>query len=154
MRWQSSRTINAPATLVFRTVADPTEFQQAIGADPAVQFLTERHVGVGTRFRASRVNKGKMMAFEQEVTEYTPNRVVRMINVTHGVLWDSTFEIESSDNVSKLTLTMYSRTSNPIKRLMMRAIAPMVQRGLDKDLEATKAYAERVANGGSAVSGA
>jgi len=30
MRWQSSRSIQAPSDRVFRTVADPEEFQKAM----------------------------------------------------------------------------------------------------------------------------
>lgn len=86
------------------------------------------------------------MSFDQEVTEYVAGRHIRMLNLTHGVLWDSTFSITENDGASSLTLSMRSVTRNPLKRVMMRLIAPMVQRALDKDVEATKAYAEKAAD--------
>jgi uncharacterized protein YndB with AHSA1/START domain len=142
MRWTSLRTINAAAELVFRIVADPVEFQRAVGADPNVEFLTTQRAGVGARFRARRTNQGKEMVFEHEVTRHVAGQLVEMVNVTHGVLWDSTFEVNGNDRTATLSLTMSSKTSNPLKRLMMRFIAPMVQRALDKDMDAVKGYAE------------
>jgi len=144
MRWTSVRTINAPPDLVFRTVADPIEFQRAVGADPNIEFLTSRHAGVGARFRATRANKGRRMTFEQEVTQYESGHLVRMVNVTHGVLWDSVFEVHGNDRASTLALTMKSKTGNPVRQLMMLLISSMVQRALDKDMDATKGYAERL----------
>jgi len=146
MRWQSVRTIQASAPAVFRLIADPVEFQRAIGADPNVEFLSERHNGVGTRFRASRVNKGKAMSFEHEVTEYVPGQLVRMKNITHGVLWDSSLTVRPSGSASVLTLAMEAHTQKPFQRLLMRFIARTVQRALDKDLSAIAAYAEQPRN--------
>ena len=142
MSWHSSRSIEAPADAVFRAVADPVTFQHAVGADPAVQFLSEQRSGTGTRFRASRVTRGKTMSFDQEVTAYEPVRLVRMINTTHGVLWESTFEVQPQGAAATLTLTMSAATGNPLKKIMMRLIARMVQRALDADMDAVKRYVE------------
>jgi carbon monoxide dehydrogenase subunit G len=146
MPWQSTRSIDAPADAVFRVVADPVAFQRAVGADPDVQFLTPQKAGIGARFRASRVNRGKTMSFEQEVIAYEPDRLVRMINTTHGVLWDSTFEVQPRGSAASLTVTMRAETGNPLKKIMMRLIARMVQRALDQDMDAVKRHVEKRAS--------
>jgi hypothetical protein len=55
---------------VFRTVADPEEFQRAIPGGSNVEYLTASRSGVGTRFRSTRLMKGKPSTFELEMTEF------------------------------------------------------------------------------------
>jgi carbon monoxide dehydrogenase subunit G len=143
MRWTSSRTINAPVERVFRTVADPDEFQRAIPGGSSVEYLTPNRTGVGVRFRATRVMKGKPSTFEQEVTEFAPPEQVRLVNVTHGTVWDSTFRLQSDGGATVLTLTMDAQTERLLAWLMTRLIAGMVQQALDGDMDAVKAYCER-----------
>lgn len=143
MRWVTVRTINAPSDRVFRTVADPEEFHRAIPDGVKVEYLTTQHSGIGTRFRATRMNRGKPAAFDQEVVEYVPGRHIRMDNETHGTLWIGMFDVESKDAQSVLTLTMDSKTDRWLPRIMTRLIAPMVQKALEKDMDAVKAYCER-----------
>jgi carbon monoxide dehydrogenase subunit G len=135
MRWTSTRTIDAPADRVFRTVADPEEFQKAIPGGSSVEYLTPSRSGVGVKFRATRLMKGKPSTFEQEVTEFVPAEHVRLVNVTHGTVWDSTFRVRSDGRATVLTLTMDAQTE--------RLIARMVQKALDMDMDAVKAYCER-----------
>jgi hypothetical protein len=47
---------------------------EATSPDGAVEYLTPTRAGVGTRFRATRINKSKSMTFEQEVTDYVPGQ--------------------------------------------------------------------------------
>src|SRR5262249_50234189 len=143
MRWTSTRTINAPAERVFRAVADPEEFQNAIPGGSKVEYLTSSRTGVGTKFRATRLLKGRPSTFEQEVTEFVPPERVRLVNVTQGTVWDTTFRVQVDGGATVLTVTMDSRTERFVARLMTWLIAGMVQKGLDGDMDAVKAYCER-----------
>jgi carbon monoxide dehydrogenase subunit G len=143
MRWTSTRTIDAPADRVFRTVADPEEFQKAIPGGSSVEYLTPSRSGVGVKFRATRLMKGKPSTFEQEVTEFVQAEHVRLVNVTHGTVWDSTFRVRSDARATVLTLTMDAQTERLLARVMTRLIAGMVQKALDMDMDAVKAYCER-----------
>jgi uncharacterized protein YndB with AHSA1/START domain len=143
MRWIAARTINAPADRVFRTVADPEEFHRAIPDGVSVVYLTAARSGVGTKFRATRMNRGKPAAFDQEVIEYVPDKHIRMHNETHGTLWIGMFDVTAQSAQSVLTLTMDSKTDRWLPRIMTRLIAPMVQKALEKDMDAVKAYCER-----------
>src|SRR5437016_14634236 len=106
MRWISERTIDASPERVFRTVADPVEFQQATTGIGSVEYLTEQRSGVGTKFRAARMNGRRITAFTQEVTELVPGERIRLINVTHGTTWDSTFGVRPIGGATVLILTM------------------------------------------------
>jgi carbon monoxide dehydrogenase subunit G len=143
MRWTSVRTINATPDRVFLTVADPEEFQRAIPDGSSVEYVTAERSGVGVKFRSTRVTRGKAATFEQEVTEFVPGERVRMVNVTHGTLWDSTFHVRPVNNGAELTLTMDARTDRLPARVINRLIARMVQKALDRDMDAVKAYCER-----------
>ena len=143
MRWVAVRTINAPTNRVFRTVADPEEFHRAIPDGVKVEYLTTQHAGVGTRFRATRMSRGKAAAFDQEVMEYVPGKHIRMHNETHGVLWIGMFDVATKGGQSVLTLTMDSQTDRWLPRIMTRLIARMVQKSLEKDMDAVKGYCER-----------
>jgi uncharacterized protein YndB with AHSA1/START domain len=142
MRWVAERTINAAPDRVFATVADPAEFSKATGG-AGVEYLTAQRDGVGTKFRASRMNKNKLTAFDQEVTEYVPGERIRLVNVTHGTPWDSVFAVRADGDRSVLTLTMDAAPRSFVQRLMMPLIRGMVQKALDKDMDAVKAFCER-----------
>jgi uncharacterized protein YndB with AHSA1/START domain len=143
MRWTAVRTIDAAPDLVFRVVADPEEFHKVIPDGLSVEYLTPARSGVGMKFRATRLVNGSPAAFDQEVTEFVPGERLRMINVTRGTLWDGTFSVCWEANATVLTLTMDSVTDRLYARVMNFLIARMVQRSIDRDMDAVKAYCER-----------
>lgn len=53
------------------------------------------------------------------------------------------FDVRSDGNRTMLTLTMDSITRNLLARIVNRLIYRMVQQGIDKDMDAVKAYCER-----------
>jgi len=143
MRWRAERTIDAAPERVFALMANPEAFNKAIPDGREVEYLNDVRSGVGMRLRAWRMNRGKRLGFDQEVTEFVPGQRVRMLNVTHGVLWDGVFDVRREGRGAVLSLTMDAVTRNPVVRLMNLFIHGMVQRALEKDLDAVKAYCER-----------
>lgn len=79
-----TRTIAAPADKVFQTVAHIEEFSKALPHIVGVEFLTETHTGVGTRFRETRVMRGREGKTELEVTEYVANERIRLVSDVEG----------------------------------------------------------------------
>ena len=143
MRWVSVRKIKAVPSRVFHVVSDPEEFQKAIPGGISVEYLTNIRSGVGTRFRAKRMSRGKPMPFDQEIVEFVPDQLVRMINVTHGTTWDSTFTVKPDGRETIVTLEMESKTNNLFAKAMNRLISGMLKKALDKDTDSVKAYCER-----------
>ena len=143
MRWICSRSIRATPERVFRAVADPKEFNNAVSEGAGVEYLTALHEGVGTKFRATRMVRGKPQAFDQEVTEFVPPRAITLVNVTHGTKWESRITVEAVEEGAVVTLTMDAISDRLMARVMNRLIAPMLQRALDKDLLAVKSYCEK-----------
>ncbi|QDT95014.1 SRPBCC family protein [Gimesia aquarii] len=137
-----TRTIDAPLEDVFNTVADISQFSEAIPHIIKVEFLTESKTGVGTRFRETRVMKGKEVATELEVTEYAENDRVRMVADSHGTVWDSLFTVRSENGKTNLTLIMEARAYKFLPRLMNPLIKGMVAKAVGMDMDMVKAHCE------------
>lgn len=88
-RITSTRFINAPLDLVFKTVADIQNFSKAIPNIVDVEFLSDQKSGVGTCFRETREMNGREASTELEVTEYKENDHIRRVADSHGTVWDS-----------------------------------------------------------------
>ena len=84
-----TRTIEAPVEAVFEAVADISNFARAVPDIARVEFLTESRVGVGSRFRETRVMRGREASTVLEVTEYVRNERVRLVADAGGTVWDS-----------------------------------------------------------------
>ena len=91
------RLIDAPLDKVFKTVSDISQFSQAIPHIMKIEYLSDKKNGVGTRFRETRLMKGKEAVTELEVTEYIENERVRFVADSHGTVWDTVFTVKAKD---------------------------------------------------------
>ena len=140
-----TRTIHAPADVVFSTVADISQFSQAVPHIVKVEFLSDVRSGLGTRFRETRLMKGRERQTELEVMEYVPDRRVRMVADSHGTVWDTLFEVRSESGFSILTVTMDATARGLLPKIMNVLIRGMVRRAIERDMESVKIYCERTA---------
>jgi uncharacterized membrane protein len=81
-----TKTVDAPIELVFRTISDIENYSNAVSHIPNVEFLSEMKTGVGTRFRETRLMRGKEASTELEVKEYVENDHVHMVSDSHGTI--------------------------------------------------------------------
>lgn len=139
-----TRKILAPTSVVFNTVADPSQFAQAISGDTKVEFLSENKLGVGTRFRQSRVVNDKETTMEFEVTESVQNEQVRIINETRGTLWDSIFIIIPSGQFSTLIIQMEAISKKWFPKLLLPIMMPLfIKKAVEKDMDDLKSFCEQ-----------
>lgn len=139
-----SRTIHAPLDLVFRTVADVRNFRHAVPHITNVEFLSDQQLGVGTRFRETRLMHGREHTVELEVTEYVENERVRLVSDAGGTIWDTVFSLSPSqaDGSAELVMRMDIRPYRLLARIMNALIRGMVTKGVQSDMDAVKAYCE------------
>jgi uncharacterized protein YndB with AHSA1/START domain len=143
MAWTTAkRMIDAPVEMVFNTVAHIEEFRKALPYVVDVEFLTEQHTGVGTRFRETRLMQGKRHVTELEVTEYEPYRRVRLVTDTNGTIWDTVFSVDDRDGLTRLELAMDANAHKLTARLVNPLIKGFVQYAIDGDLDRVKKYCE------------
>lgn len=142
-RITSTRTINAPVDVVFKTVADIKNFSKAIPQIVNVEMLSDVTSGVGTRFRETRNMNGRKASTELEVTEYEENNRIRLVSDTHGTIWDSVFTVKEKDDQTELTLVMDAKAYKMMSKFMNPLMKRMIQKALEKDMDAVKIYCER-----------
>lgn len=137
-----TRTIDAPVELVFKTISDINEYSKANPDIVKVEFLSDAKSGVGTRFRETRLMKGKEAATELEVTEYVENERIRLVADAGGTVWDSVFTVAEKDGTTELNLTMEARPHKLIAKLTTRLISAMVKKAIERDMDAVKSFCE------------
>ena len=137
-----SRTIAAPLELVFQTVSDIRNFRDAVPHITHVEFLSDQHVGAGTRFRETRSMNGREHTVELEVAEYVVNERVRMISDAGGTIWDTMFTVSKGSDYVTLEMQMDIKPHKLVARIMTRLIRGMVVKGVETDMDAVKAFCE------------
>ena len=140
-----TRVVDAPAEIVFRTVADIGHFSQAVPHIVNVEFLSDVRSGVGTRFRETRVMNGREASTELEVTEYVENDRVRIVSEAGGAVWDTVFTVSPGDDGAELTMVMDARPRTLAARLGVPLMLRMVKGAVAQDMDAVKAFCERSA---------
>ena len=141
-QFSAKRNIAAPVDRVFETVAHIENFQKAVSHITDVEFLSETRSGVGTRFRETRLMRGREATTELEVTEYTPNERVRLVSDAGGTIWDTVFTVQASNGGTELSMEMEGKPYRLTSRLVNPLISGMVGRAVESDMDAVKAYCE------------
>lgn len=142
------RNIDARIENVFETISEIQNFAKAIPHIVNVEFLTDSQKGVGTRFRETRMMKGKEVATELEVTEHVPNEKVRMVTDNHGTVWDTVFEVRADGDSTHLKMTMDSRSYKLMPKLMLPLVNGMIRKAVEADMDSVKVYCEQAKQSG------
>jgi len=138
-----TRTLNAPADRVFAAVAEPEGLPAVIPDVVRIEFLTEQRSGAGTRFAETRLMNGKEAVTKLEITEHEAPRRVRFVADSHGTVWDTVFTVTPGDGGCELDLTMEARGHRLLPKLLNPLFKGLIRRGLEKHMDAVKAYCER-----------
>ena len=138
-----TRRIDAPADVVFRTIAHVEQFSQAVPHILRVEFLSEVKSGVGARFRETRTMMGREASTELEVTEYVENERVRMVSEAGGALWGTVFTVAPDGERTGLKMVMDARPRTLSARMTVPLIIGMVRKAVEQDMDALKSFCER-----------
>ena len=138
-----TRTIAAPIHTVFQTVAKIDNFSKAVPHIVSVEILSDVKSGVGTRFRETRLMKGKKAMTELEVTEYVENDHVRMVADASGTIWDTVFTVKPANGQTDLTMIMDAKAYKLWSKVLNPLLKGMIQKAIEKDMDAVKSYCEQ-----------
>ena len=137
------KTINAPVELVFKTIAHIEEFSKVVNDIVNIEFLSDNKTGTGTRFRETRMMKGKEATTELEVKEYVENEKVRIVADSQGTVWDTLFTVKKEDDKTMLSTAMVAHTNNIFAKLINSMIRSIIAKAVEKDMDAVKVYCEK-----------
>jgi len=140
-----TRRIDAPADVVFRTVAHVEQFSEAVPHILRVEFLSEAKSGVGARFRETRMMMGSEASTELEVTEHVENERVRIVSEAGGALWDTVFTVVPDGEGTELKMVMDARPRTTSARMTLPLIIGAVRKAVEQDMDAVKSFCERPA---------
>ena len=136
------REIGAEPTVVFAAVTDVDRIREISPDVLDIEFLSEQHSGVGTRFRETRRMGSRQMDTELEVTVFEPPRRARMVADSHGTVWDTLFEVDPAGTRVTLSMTMEARSRRLFPKLINRLFAGRYRDGMEKHIEAVKTHSE------------
>jgi uncharacterized membrane protein len=134
--------VRAPVEAVFDCVAHIQNFSHAVPEIAKIEFLTQSRRGVGTRFRETRLMKGREATTELEVTEYDAPRRVRLVSDEGGTIWDTVFTTAEADGITRLEMVMDARPYKLMARIVNPFIGRMVSKAIEEDMDAVKRYCE------------
>ena len=142
-RIESRQTIRAPREELFDATAHIEDYAEVIPHITAVEFLTDQHIGVGTRFRETRQMGRRSATTELEVTEYDRPERVRMVSDAGGTIWDTTFTYANTQAGTDVHLVMDVRPHTFLARLVTPFIRGSVGKAVQADLDAVKRHFEK-----------
>jgi hypothetical protein len=137
--------IAAPVDEVFALATDLANAPGRIKGITKVELLTDGPVGVGTRFRETRVMFGRAASEVMEFAAFAPNRGYTLVAESCGACYVSTFRFEPDGpgtmvyvEFAAKPLTFFARLMKPLGWLM----AGMLKKCLQQDLDDLRAAAE------------
>ena len=140
-----SEHVTAPPEVVFDVASDFRHAANFIQGIDSLEVLTDGPIGVGTRFRETRVMFGKKSTEEMEITEFdAPHRyVVEGESCGGHYRFEYRFvgDIAGTNirlNVETRALSFFAKLMSPLSKLMM---GPM-KKCIAADLEDVKSLAE------------
>ena len=140
-----SKSIAAPSARVFELFADFENAAENVSGIKALELLNDGPVGVGTRFRETRVMFKKEAAEEMEVTAFEPDRSYTVACESCGCAYESRFDFVESGGGTEVTMTMNSRPLTFMAKLMSplgALMAGTMKKCIDQDMEDLRAIAE------------
>lgn len=137
-----TRTIQAPAAVVFEAVTDIESLPKSNPDVVRVEFLSETRSGPGTRFRETRRAGKREAVTELELTEWVENQHARFVADTGGTVWDTAFRVRPVGDACELTIELDARPHTLLARIVSPLIRGMVRRGMEKHVGSLADYCE------------
>jgi len=135
--------IEAPVAEVFARAADFAGAAERISGITKMEMLTEGPVGIGTRFRETRIMFGKEATEEMEITVFEPEKRYGLAAESHGTRYYSEFLFAASGSGTDVEmtfqatpLTFFAKIMSVLMRPMMKMMAKLCLQDLS-DLKAS-----------------
>lgn len=146
MKIACSEHVNAPVERVFAVASDPRHAADVISAITKMEVLTEGPVGVGTRFRETRVMFGKEATEQMEFTAFDPPWSYTLVADSHGCHYTSTFRFRPEGAGTRVDFEFSGDAHSFGARVMSALMGPLMKgtmrKMLAKDLGELKRYVE------------
>ena len=137
--------VEAPIDAVFDIYSDIPHAGEMIDGIEEIEMLTDGPVGVGTRWRETRMMFKRKATEEMRVTAFERGKSYTVACNSCGCEYESTWRFDAEGDATRVEfemsyrpLTFFAKVMSPLGRLMM----PMMKKCFEKDFQALKAAAE------------
>ncbi|MCW5766609.1 MAG: SRPBCC family protein [Phycisphaeraceae bacterium] len=141
--------VNAPAEVVFAAASDFANAPSRITGITKMEMLTTGPVGVGTRFRETRVMFGKQATETMEVIDFKPGRSYTLGATSHGCTYRTTLSVRPVAGGSEVELDFIGTPLTFSRKVMAALMGWMINKAcvkaIGQDLSDLKASVEREA---------
>ena len=137
--------IEAPAETVFEALTDFAQAADRIENVQRIEMLTDGPVGVGTRFRETRLLFEREATEELEITAFDPPRSYTIGCENHGCRFRSEFRLTPSGSGTEIEMIFEATPLTATAKLLAAAMQPMIGKVAEicgKDLDDLKAAIE------------
>lgn len=139
--------IEAPVDRVFEVFTDLPGAPGRISSITKLEVLTDGPIGLGTRFRETRLMFKREATETMEITAFDPPRSYTTVANSCGCLYECTFRFAPQGSGTQVTAefswtaqTFFARLMAPLGKLM----SSMCMKAFNKDLEELKAHCEQL----------
>lgn len=140
-----SKHIAAPVDRVFAVFTDVANMAEHIDGIERVEMLSDGPVGVGTRFRETRIMFKREATEELEFTAFKPNASYEVGCESCGCSYNTTFTFTPAGDGTDVTLDLQCRPLTFMAKLMSPIgilFAGTMKKCMDGDMSCLKAVAE------------
>ena len=123
---QLKRQIQAPPEEVFDRTTDFANAAQVVRGIEKVEMLTDGPVGVGTRFRETRIMFGREATEEMELTTFDRPRRYELFAESHGSRYETTFDLHPIPEGTELVMTFRATPLSFFAKLMGAVMGGMM----------------------------
>lgn len=141
-----TKTIAAPIERVFAAASDFPNAAKFIQGIKKVEMLTEGKIGVGTRFRETRVMFKREATETMEVSTFEPPRSYTLGCTSHGCRYATSFTLEPRGKETEVQMRFDATPLTFMAKVLGVIFAPMMKsvvREITKDLDDLKAHCEQ-----------
>ncbi|MEM1166381.1 MAG: SRPBCC family protein [Planctomycetota bacterium] len=145
-----TESIAAPPELVFDRCTDIPSTPDYIAAIETIEMLTDGPIGVGSRFRETRIMMGKHASEEMTVTAIDPPRSWTLEAHSHGTHYLTTTTFTPSSGGTRLEMSFTGTPQSMSAKILGACLGWMmvgyVRKALQQDLADLKAACEASIN--------
>jgi carbon monoxide dehydrogenase subunit G len=138
--------VAAPPAAVFEVYTDLAKAAERIPDITQLELLTDGPIGVGTRWRETRVMFKKEAVEEMWITSFEPPRSYTVEAESHGMKYHTLFEFAPEADGTRVTWT-FTGTPQTFGTKLMAPLFGLMMNGamrkcMQRDLEALRAVCE------------
>ena len=122
MKIQAQCQISAPKDEVFKAFSDLNNLEKNVQAITKVEILSSgEEIGVGTKFKETRVMFGKEASEVMEITQFSPSNHIREEAESSGMHYISDWSFSEENGQTRVTINF----SGQAKSFLAKIISPL-----------------------------